>query len=137
MTISGSGQAAMTRLMRNVNLDWSIQNGVLQILSKGVPLAQTAILLTPQTGLLESPHSAVNASVHLTSTKSTKTARKQNPNDPSILKLKTMLIPGMVPGRKVDLRTELYNGGYVLTECLYKGESWSTEWFIESTARIY
>ena len=100
-------------------------------------------MLTPKTGLLESPQASIDASVSLGNPQQfapgakPKTPHPPKPVDPSIIRLKTLLIPGLVPGRKIDLRTDQYNGGYVITEVEFVGQSWATEWGCHCVARAY
>jgi hypothetical protein len=143
MALSGNASQQLDRVVKSMGLTWSIQNGALQLLNKGKPLNQSAIKLSPDTGLLDSPQSAIDSTVSLGNPQQFAPGAKQTvakppkPKAPGILKLKSLLIPGMVPGRKIDLQSAQFNGGYYLTECEYVGQSWSTDWFVNSVARIY
>lgn len=148
LVIDGSAAKALDRVLKSVGLTWSIQRGALQILKKGAPLSSSAILLTPDTGLLNSPEATIDASsatgnaqqsvtdaaVAVVSGKATKAARTKTPH---VLKLKTMMIPGIAPGRKVTVKSATFDGGYYLTECEYAGQSWASTWEIECVARGY
>lgn len=148
IVLDGSAAKALDRVLKSVGLTWSIQRGALQVLKKGTPLSSSAILLTPDTGLLNSPEATIDASsatgnaqqsvtdaaVAVVSGKAPKAAK---PKTPHVLKLKTMMIPGIVPGRKVTVKSATFNGGYYLTECEYTGQSWASTWEIDCVARGY
>jgi hypothetical protein len=141
-TLDGSASKALTRLLNSIGLTWSIQRGALQLLQKGAPLNQSAIRLTPSTGLLDSPEAAIDATVSLGNPQqfapgAKQTTKKVKPKDPGILKLKAMLIPGLDPGRKIALESANFNGGYYLTECEKVGQSWADDWHVNAVARQY
>lgn len=140
MTLHGTAVNELNRVINGMNLTWSIQNGLLQILPKGKPISTTAIHLSPSTGLLGSPGPAVNASVSLGNPQqykkgATAKAPKPKPKDPSIIRFQTLIIPGMVPGRRVLLDSEFYKGDYTLMEVQYLGKSWAKDWYCNCIAR--
>lgn len=148
LVIDGSAAQALTRILNSVGLTWSIQRGALQVLKKGTPLASSAILLTPDSGLLDSPEATIdsssatgNAQQSVTDAAvavvSGKAQKASKPKTAHVLKLKTMMIPGIVPGRKVTVRSATFDGGYMLTECEYLGQSWSSTWECNCVARVY
>lgn len=142
MVFDGSAADALKRVLSSVGLTWSIQRGALQIAQKGQPLDLSAILLSPTTGLLDSPEASIDSSVSLGNPQQFAAGaalkpKTVKPKDPHLIKLKTMLIPGLVPGRKITLQSAEFNGGYYLTECEYTGQSWSTAWEVNCVARAY
>ncbi len=143
MTLSGSASDQLNRILESVGLTWSIQNGALQVLPKGTPLDQPAIEISSSTGLLDSPQASIDSSTSLGSAQQfaagakQKVAKPPKPKDTGILKLKTLLIPGIVPGRKLVLKSDEYNGGYMFVECRYRGQTWAKDYFIESIVRVY
>lgn len=153
MVLDGSASTQMDRVVKSISntvnglqtgLTWSIQNGVLQILPKGTPLNQSAILVSPQTGLIGSPESSIDSSVSLGNPQQfslanavAKKPKQPKPKDPGIVRLRTLLIPGLVPGRKIDLESAAFSGGYMITEVEYLGQSWSNEWHCMCVARAY
>jgi hypothetical protein len=140
---SGNAARELTRLLASMNVQWSIQRGALQLQQKGKPLNLGAILLSPTTGLVGSPEASIDASVSLgnpqqfNAANALKVAKPPKPKDTSILKLKTLLIPGLAPGRKITLQSNNFNGGYYLTEVEYVGQSWANDWHCNCVARIY
>lgn len=144
MVLAGPVAKALTRALDSIGLKWSIQKGVIQLRTQGKPLGQPAIKLTPDTGLLGSPESAIDASVTFGNPQQfapgaqPKGAKARRPTDPSLLRLRSMLRPGLYPGRKIDLETNDFRGGYVLTECEYVGRTWDIKtWWVDMVARVY
>jgi len=143
MTLSGNAAQALTRVLRSIGLTWSIQRGALQIAQKGQPLGLSAILLTPQTGLIGSPEASIDSTVSLgnpqqfAANAAQKVAKPPKPKDSSILKIRSLLIPGLTPGRKIVLQSRDFNGGYYITEVEYQGQSWSNDWHCTMIARVY
>lgn len=140
MTISGSAAEGLDRVMKSAGLTWSIQNGALQILPIGGSLKKSALHITPSSGLIDSPAVAIDASVSLgTPGKAAGKKTSAHPpkaKTPGIVRIKTLLIPGMVPGQIIQLDSANFHGSYVLTECQYVGQSWGTDWCITSVARV-
>ncbi len=141
MTLTGGAFDGLKRVVASMSATVSIQGGVLQLLPKGRPLAQTAILLTPDTGLLDSPEAAIDSTVSLGFAKTAKgtpsTPKQPKPKDTGILKCKAMLIPGLVPGRVVRLESDQYNGNYEITEVEYIGQSFGKDWMAVMVLRSY
>lgn len=144
MTLSGPASRELSRVLESVKLSWSIQRGVLQVQKKGQPLDLGAIRITPDTGLVGSPEASIDATVALGNPQQFAVGAKQvkqkkaKAKDPSILKLRTLLIPGLVPGRKIALESAEFNGGYMLTEVEYVGQSWTPDvWHCQCVARVY
>lgn len=143
-TADGNVSRELDRLLKSIGLTWSVQHGALQVLRRGAPLNQSAIRISSSTGLLGSPEAAIDATVSLGNPQQfaagakLKVAKPPKPKDPGILKIKTLLIPGMAPGRKIVLESEQFNGGYMLTEVEYVGQSWTSgEWRCDCVARVY
>ena len=132
LTVSGSASKHFDRIMQSAGLTWSIQNGVLQVLGPNGSLEQEAVLISPSTGLIGSPESSIDSTVTQGNAAAGSTS-----THPGVIKMKTLLIPGLVPGRKITLQSAAFNGGYVITEVEYIGQSWSNQWECNLIARIY
>ncbi len=141
MTLSGNAAQQLSRLLNSMGLTWSIQNGVVQVAKHNQPLDLAAVLLTPDTGLIGSPEAGIDASVSIgnaqASANSLKAAKKPKAFDARLVKVKSMLIPGLFPGRRVHLKSDSFDGDYVLTECEYLGQSWGQDWYVQSIARQF
>lgn len=143
MTLTGSVYTELNRVCQSVGLDCSIQGGVLQILPKGFALGGDAIVLGPDSGLIDSPESAQDTKVSLGFAKEARDAKaqtpsKQNNKNTSVVKCKSLMIPGLVPGRRIKLEAAQFVGiEYVITEVEYVGQSWASEWYAVMVLRVY
>jgi hypothetical protein len=116
-TVSGAAREEFSRLADAAGFEWSIQNGVIQVKEKGKPLTQSAIRLTPESGLIGSP------TVETSPPNPGKTKKQEK-----AVKCRALMIPGMVPGRKVQLESESFDGTYEITEVMYQGDTAGQEW---------
>jgi hypothetical protein len=108
-TIVGPAARAMTELCDSAGLEWSVQDGAVQILEAGKALAGTAIDLSAGSGLYGSP--TVDAK--------------------GVLTAQTALIPGLVPGRLVHVDSVGVKGFYVVGQVEYSGEVAGEDWGCE------
>ena len=104
--VHGSAADALTSVCRSAGLEWSIQNGLLQILPRGRATTRTAVLLTPDTGLVGSP---------------TKTGRHT-------AKASCLMIPGLAPGGLVEIRSVVLSGTYRISRLELAGDTDGQEW---------
>ncbi len=107
--IFGSAVDAMNDICRSADLEWSIQDGVLQLLDRGKALEGLAVLLSASTGLIGSP----------------------TIDHKGIVTAKALLQPDLRPGHKVafDSLSFKVSQGYRIQECEYSGDTSATEWY--------
>lgn len=115
MVVSGSAARSLTDLCRSAGLEWSCQDGTLTILEQGKALAGRAIELSPTTGLVGSP----------------------NVDGDSILKAKTLMIPGLQIGRIVVLTAEQVKGNFRIEKITTTGDTHGGDWGHEVEAKRY
>jgi len=109
-TASGDAVSQLDRVARSCGLSWSIQGGQLQFLVIGGATVDPPVLLTPDTGLIESPELGKD----------------------QIVKCRTLMIPGLYPGRPVELATRYTQGLYRIETATHQGESDSVHtWHVE------
>lgn len=113
----GSASEIMTQFCRASGLEWSIQNGQIQFLPLGQPLAGQAILIDSSHGMEGSP------------TVDTK----------GILSVTTRLIPGIAPGVKLAVTGKYMTGsqGYRVTSVEYIGDTRGSDWSCKIEADVY
>lgn len=99
-------------LCRGAGLEWSVQNGVLQLLPRGQALAGTALVLGPDSGLVGSPAAAERGRVKFTA----------------------LMIPDLAPGRLVRLASRVLQGQYRVDRCVWSGDTHGDAWHIEGEA---
>jgi len=75
--------------------------------------AGTAVLLTPETGLIGSP----------------------TPQNDGRVSAQSLLQPDLIPGRQVQIKSKHVQGMYVVETAQYEGETAGDAWFVNITAR--
>lgn len=103
--IYGSAAREMTRICASLDLEWSIQDGKLQILERGKTTLSKALVLSKDTGMLDSP----------------------TVDNKGVLTVKTLMIPDVFPGRIVVLNSQRLQGQYRIEETSHAGDSSQTE----------
>jgi hypothetical protein len=118
-TAHGKTVRELDRLLRTVGLSWSIQDGALQVLRGAEPAPGTAVLLTPETGLIGSPeHNAPDQKKH-----------------PPLLKFRSLLQPQIRCGGVVDIRSASVNGQFRVEALDTVGDTASTDWYSNGEAQ--
>lgn len=115
----GKAATELDRVLRSVGLTWSIQHGAIQVLRGGAPAKGTAVLLTPDTGLVGSP------------TFGTPDAKGASP----ILRARSLLQPQIRCGGAVEIRTEGVNGQFRVERLTHAGDTHGGDWYTDLEAR--
>lgn len=111
----GSSVREVDRVVKAMGLEWSIQDGHLQILRRGATSDEGAIVLSASTGLIGSPdHSSPRG--------------HDDPLAPSNLKAKALLMPGLRPNREVRFETAQRRGRYRVVEVEHHGDTHGQDW---------
>lgn len=105
--LSGRADAELTRILHSCGVTWSVQNGALQVLQAGRPLAASAVLLTPESGLIGTP--AVNPE--------------------GFIEAQALLVPGVFPGSRVKIQCPTLTGVYWVNAVTHVGDTQSAEPF--------
>jgi hypothetical protein len=113
--LSGSSAQLLTDICRSADLEWSIDDGVLQILDRGKALNDKAVSLSSETGLVGSP----------------------TVDHKGIVSALAFIQPDLRPGRKVAFDSLDFRGGYKIQECEYVGDTHGNEWFVKLACRKY
>lgn len=118
--IFGGAARALDDFCRSADLEWSIQDGVLQILDRGKALEGQAVLLSPDTGLIGSP----------------------TIDHKGVVTFKALIQPDLRPGHKIAFDTLDFkiSQGYRIQECEYTGDttpSPTSPWYCEAKAKRY
>jgi hypothetical protein len=106
---SGDALSQLDRVCRSCGFEWSIQDNQLQLLERGKPLAEKGILLTPNSGLIDSPELGKDG----------------------VVRCRTLMIPGLYPGRKVEMQSRHVSGVYRIETTHHKGEFEGDDWGAE------
>jgi hypothetical protein len=118
--ISGSVAQELSDLCLTAGLEWSIQDGVIQVLDRGKAIRDTdrvgsALLVSSDTGMVGSPSIDLDG----------------------IATLKTLLIPDVRVGCMLTLDTARIKGNFRLEKATWSGDTSSDDWYITMQARKY
>jgi len=116
---SATGKATdqLDIIAKRLNADWSIQDGILQIIKKSDPNKESIVLLTSDTGLIGSPN------------------KKTDDKGKTSISFKSLLQPEIRPARRVRVESRFIKGGdYKVTKVTHKGDTRSGDWFSEVEA---
>jgi hypothetical protein len=117
--LTDSARSDMTALCRSAGLEWSVQDGKLQILDLNRPLAVRAIVLD-RSLLLDSP------SVTLTKT-GTLTYR--------LVEGQTFIQGDFIPGRQIQVAHPNVSGAFRLEKCDYALDTHGDDWYVTFEAK--
>lgn len=109
--VHGLAATELTRLCASSGRTWSIQDGNMQILHLGGALARDAILLSADTGMLESPKIVNRRTVQVSA----------------------LIQPGLVPGQQVVLQSQVIGGTWRISEAEYTGDTHGNDWTVALT----
>jgi hypothetical protein len=129
----GYAHDELDAVLRSLGMEWSIQDGALQILSSGGATVEPAILLTPETGLIGSPRPSGNAK-SLVTAKTAATLDKATRRRLQVVVV-SLLQPGLRPGRQVVLQSSDVSGTFRVDRVVHKGDTHGTDWYSEAELR--
>ena len=116
---NGKSSVVMTKMLSRAGLSWTSQNGELVVLSPAEVQPGEAILLTYNTGLLDSPEP--------NDVKEEKGKPKQK--DPPTTSVKSLLQGAAIPGAALDVRGEFVKGVFRVQSVKQTGDTHGTDWF--------
>jgi len=110
--LSGQSSVELTRMLDSLDMEWSIQDGQLQIVEKGLWNDEAVVVLTPETGLIGSPEPG-----------------NRKKDKPAITKFRSLLQPGIKPLRRVQVKSESVDGIFVVSKVLHTGDIAGQDWY--------
>lgn len=113
VVLSGNAAHAVDNLCRSAGLEWSIQDGAIQLLNAGAASSKTAIKLTPGR-LLVSP----------------------SIDEKGVVSAQARLQADFLPGRQVQIAHEFVNGAFRLEKCVYSLDTHGEEWTVDFEAKV-
>lgn len=113
--ISGPVARQLTDFTRSADLEWSIQDGAIQILDRGKALAGKAINLTPDTGLIGSPTVDNNG----------------------IISAQMLMVPDVRVGGLLVVDSSRVQGSYRIIKATWSGDTSGGDWYITVEGKRY
>jgi hypothetical protein len=118
ISLSGKSADVLDELTRTTGLEWSIQDGQLQMLKEGesVDLENDAVRLDISSGLIGSPETGED--------------KEKKP----IVKARSLLQGTLRPGRMVNIDSRQIKGFFRVEKVTHSGDSWGSEWYSDIEA---
>jgi hypothetical protein len=113
IALDGDVSRSLDAVTRAGGLEWSVQDGQVQVLRAGQPRSDLAVLLSPATGLVGDP----------------------SEDEQRVLRATSLLNPEIVPGRILDLRAPDLSGAYRVESVRYVGDTHGAPWYSEVEGR--
>lgn len=111
--LSGNAAREMQILAESVGLEWSVQDGAIQLLRRGKPLLGLALDVGPDTGLIGTP----------------------SVDQEGLLSATLLMAPGVFPGVQMVLRHPRLAGVYRVETTRHVGDTAGQEWYVEIEAK--
>lgn len=143
---------AMEKACDYLKLEWSIQNREIQIIKKGGVFQKRAVVLSSDTGMVESPMLESKTMTEKAAAKDGITASQpgvrattQRNDDGEIervlqvngYKVKSLLQPGLEPGGYVQIKSKSIDGQFFrIEELTHVGDTFGSEWHTNITLRF-
>lgn len=103
---SGSIRTILDNLTSTQDLEWSIQDGQLQITKKNTATQQTAIVLDPESGLISIPKAKDKG-----------------------YEIQALLQPKFKPGRAIYLKSKVKQGVFRILKVTHEGDTHAQQWY--------
>jgi hypothetical protein len=115
VTVFGNAARELRFWLDSVGIEWSVQDGALQLLPKNDTLKSQAVKLTPQTGLVGSP----------------------TVDNKGVMKATALLIPDLEPGRSVIIESRFVSGAYRIEQVTYTGDKLGGDWYAQIEGKAF
>lgn len=115
----GRASEALDKIVARFDLEWSIQNGELQVLERGTTTQNLATVLSPETGLVGSPKRLISEGGQLVGTQGTEPGWE----------VLTLLQPKLEPGDVVQLQARDVSGGFRIERVEHTGDTRGQDWY--------
>lgn len=118
VAMSGFAHREMDLLMASLGLQWSIQDGALQVVKPTGGTVQPAIVLGPRTGLVGSPEVLESKKTRVKGSDGVfRTVTRPT------IKAISLLNPGYAPGRQVLLQSDQHRGHFRVDRVDHRGDT--------------
>jgi hypothetical protein len=115
----GKASTEIDRVLKDSGLEWSIQDGKLQVLPSGQPLPGEAIVLTSSSGLIGSPEHGT----------------PEKKEDTPFLKVKCLLQPLLTPGGLVRVEARSVKGNFRIETVTHQGDTFGQDFYSDLELR--
>lgn len=132
----GAARKALDKIVAGTGLEWSVQNGELQVVNKGKPTKRQGVVLAVDSGLIGSPErtreAARGKSADSEDQKQANRKRTSLSNQAQDgWNVKSLIVPQINPADKVKLESVSISGWFRAETVKHTGDSHSGDWITE------
>lgn len=128
----GKGRDCLSKIMDATGADWSIQNGVLQVIMAGGSTNIRALVFSPSSGLIGSPDRIVKGVTRPDEeSKKKRNVKKDEHGKKAGWKIKTLLAPTVNPGDLVRVESSTVTDWFKVENLKHSGDTYAQEWYSE------
>lgn len=120
ISLHGTAQTEMTKLLRPTGRSWSVQDEQLVILGAGETSESQAVLISQQTGMIGEPDYEL----------------PKTPGKPAVLKVKSQLNGNIQIGRKIQMNSDAIKGLFRVEKLKHSGDTHGKPWETEIQATM-
>lgn len=113
VVLSGSARREFERLVTSAGLEWSVQDGKIQLLEAGKALIAEAVVLSSASGLIGSPTVGADGT----------------------LKCRALLNSSIIPGKQLQIDSREVQGFFRCEKVTFKGSSYGDDWYVDIEAK--
>ncbi len=122
--LNGPAEKYMTSLTKGSGYDWSVQGGSLVFQKRNKPVETGVFSLSADAGLIGSPEVVIDATA-------LGAAGKTKPAKSGGVKFRSLMLPRLRPGARINLDSEQIKGTYFIKELTTVGTTFGQEWYSE------
>ena len=116
----GKAKDAITEVLSFAGKTWTIQNQQLTVISPGESVERTGLLISPSTGLLNTPEPLDDVDDDATK------------EIPKRYKIRSLLFPQMVPGAEIRVESSIVNGTFRVETVEFTGDNFEGSFTAEA-----
>jgi hypothetical protein len=115
LVMKGNAAYHLNKICNSVGIEFSIQGGQAQFLPLGQPVAGSAYVLSPSSGLVGTP----------------------TVDTAGIMSCVTFILPGLIPGAPLSIDSMFVQGNFRIVSVEYSGETFGNDWYAKIEAARY
>jgi len=124
----GSARTLMDKVVSGTGLEWSIQNGNMQVLEKGMVTTRQEIEISSSSGMIGSPEAEREAKDEASGGEKKKGKTEEPKKQWDGWKVRTLLMPMLNPGDRVMLKARAVEGVFRIEDITHTGDSHEGDW---------
>lgn len=127
----GAARTALNKIVAGTGLEWSVQNGELQIVNKAKNTRRQGVVLAADSGLIGSPERVREAARSKKAEASKKKTAKTSKQAKDGWQVRSLLLPQVNPADKVRLESRTVSGWFRAETVKHIGDSHRGDWQTE------